>query len=159
LRIYRIILASIFGVLSLSQYAVAANLKVQLRDNRSGRPLGGKKACVLFSQDPATNNHGQRDALEYCHRTDVNGDVIVALSDDPSLQWTYISVLTNDFVPCFAIPHAFSTSDLMKVGAIAANTCGPANGSLTAQPGTIIIYGHQMNFWEVPKSIRGELPL
>jgi hypothetical protein len=155
MRTCKIVLACVFVLLGVSQYAVGANLKIQLLDSRSGRPLGRKKVCVVFNRNPAL---AQPDVPEVCNRTDAKGGVTVALPDDPSLEWTHIRVMTNDFVACFAIPHAFSTAEVTKAGAVATNTCGPATSSLTTQPGTIILYGHQMNFWEVLKSMRKELP-
>jgi hypothetical protein len=152
----KIVLMAAFVLLALNQYAVGAGLKVQLLDSRNGRPLGRKKVCASFSRNPNTSVLAPPDAPEVCGRTDSNGSVNVPLPDDSTLQWTRVRMLTNDFVACFAT-HTFSTAELTKAGAIATNTCGPASSNLTPQAGTIILYGHQMTFWEVLRSMGREL--
>jgi hypothetical protein len=98
----------------------------------------------------------QPDVPEVCHRTDSEGTITVDLPTDPAMEWMYVNVTTNDFVPCFG-SHKFSTANLTTTGRIEANTCGPAGNNLALRPGTIILYGHQMSFREVLKSMGQEL--
>lgn len=138
------------------QYGLGADLKLLLLDSRTAKPLGRKSVCVSFSRNPKMTALDRPDIPEVCKRTDSTGSTTFALPDD-SAEWTYVRVLTNDFVPCFDIPLRFFTAELTKAGAIAPNTCGPADTNLTTEPGRLIFYGHQMTFRQVLKSMWHEV--
>jgi hypothetical protein len=144
-------LASITLVLLVgcAQHALGVDLKLLLLHSKTGRPVHGKKFCVSFSRGPDVANF-----QETCGRTDPQGTMIVALPKDSTDQWAHISSRTNDFLPCFA-HQPFATTELAKTGVIAPNTCGPERNDLKLQPGMLVLYGHQMSFWE---AIKGEIP-
>jgi hypothetical protein len=156
-RLYRIFLAVIFMLLGLSQFALGTDLKLLLVDSRTGRPLNRKKVCVLFSRKPNRTPRDRPEVPEVCGRTDHQGSMKVALPGDPTMQWTHVSLYTNDLVSCFPIPHAFSVADLMTTGIVAANSCGTATNIPSVGPGILVLFAHQMTFGEVVKSMLKEL--
>lgn len=143
-------LAIVLMLLGFAERAVGADLKLLLLHSKTGRPVRGKKLCVSFRLNPEV-----RDSPEICSRTDSQGTMIVALPDESMEQWAYIGSLTNDFVPCFRQP--FAITDLARTGVIAPNTCGPDRNDLTPNPGMLVLYGHQMSFWEFLKSMKDEI--
>jgi hypothetical protein len=151
MRACRIALITVFVLLGFAGHAVGANLKLLLLHSKTGLPVRGKKLCISFRQNPNV-----QDTPEICGRTDSQGTMIVALPDESLEQWAYVGSSTNDFVPCFRQP--FATMDLARTGVIAPNTCGPERNDFTPNPGMLVLYGHQMSFWEVLKSMKGELP-
>ena len=91
-----------------------------------------------------------------CHSTDAAGNFIVTLPQ-PSPDWAYINVQTNDLLPCFSPGHAFSVAEIANVGALAPNTCGVAATTPHAQAGALAAFAHQMTFTEVLKAMWKEL--
>jgi hypothetical protein len=150
MRPYRLAVITVLMLLGLAEHAVGADLKLLLLHSKTGLPVRGKKLCVSFRRNPNV-----QDTPEICGRTDSKGAMIVALPDESLEQWAYIGSATNDFVPCFHQP--FATTDLARTGIIAPNTCGPERKDITPNPGSLVLYGHQMSFWEVLKSMKGEL--
>jgi len=156
-RLYRIFLAAIFLLFGLSQFALGADLKLLVVDSKTGRPLHRKKVCVLFSGKPNRTALDRPEVPEVCGRTDHQGSMKVGLPSDPTMQWAHVSLHTNDLVPCFTIPHAFSVADLMTIGSVAANSCGTVTNMPRVEPGVFVLFAHQMTFREVLKSMGKEL--
>jgi hypothetical protein len=142
---------TVFMFLGFAEHAVGADLKLLLLHSKTGLPVRGKKLCVSFRRNPNV-----QDTAEICGRTNSQGTMIVPLPDESLEQWAYIGSATNDFVPCFR--QQFAITDLARTGVIAPNTCGPERNDLKPNPGSLVLYGHQMSFWEVFKSMKGELP-
>lgn len=133
--------------------AIASDLNVQLLDGNTGRPLKRKKVCISFTPAPRANG---LDSPSVCSRTDANGSADIKLPV-PEPQTIQLAVLTNDLLPCFAIPNAFSVSDLMAKGEVAKNTCAGNAHEPTARTGSLTACAHQMTFLEVLKSMWHEL--
>lgn len=150
--LYKTILLVIVLV-ALSQCAAAAELKIALADSKTGRPLRGKLLCVSFNPDPKGTGIDKPDV---CDSTDRKGAMSVALPS-PVPRFVHVSVLTNNLLPCFAIPHAFYIADLIVKGGIAANSCGSLTKNLDPEPGRLLLFAHQMTFAEVLKSMWKEL--
>ena len=108
---------------------------------------------MSYSPDPRANGV---DEPNVCGKTDEMGGMTVALPN-PVPQTIHVAVLTNDLLPCFAIPNAFSVAELMAKGGAASNTCGIARANPAAERGRLIFFAHQMTFSEVLRSMLQEL--
>jgi hypothetical protein len=157
--------SAVFVLFGFAQFALSTDLRVVVLSNKNGRPQHRKKVCVDFSANPKLTAL-LRPEVEVCRRTDAQGSATIPVPGDPQLQWLYVRILTNDFVECFIEPSfidpgRFSTPGILKFGAVAPNTCGPNTvknpANVMPQPGSLVLYGHQMSLREVLNSIRGEL--
>ena len=73
------------------------------------------------------------------------------------LEVIHISVLTNNLLPCFAIPHAFSVAQIAETGIVVPNTCTAMSITRPPEQGVIALFAHQMTFWETVKDAWREL--
>lgn len=141
------------ALLAFSHCVTASNLKVTLADSKTGRPLRGKRICVSFNPEARGNGI---DKPNVCEATDANGTISISLPN-PAPQLVHVAVLTNNLLPCFAIPHAFLVADLIAKGGIAANSCKAATKNPGPEPGRLLLFAHQMTFKEVLKNMWEEL--
>ena len=132
---------------------MASDLKVTLLDGKTSHPLHRKMVCISFNPDPRGNGI---DKPNVCGTTDVSGSIAVELPR-PEPQLLHLAVLTNDLLPCFAIPHAFTVSTVMAKGEVARDTCAAGTPGVSANAGQLIAFAHQMTFLEVLKSMWREL--
>lgn len=148
-----IVSAAFAALLLLTQPVHAEDVKLRLLDSNTGHPLHRKAVCVSFT--PAINATGV-DKPNVCGKTDASGKFTVTL---PATQPTYlhVSVLTNDLIPCFAIPHAIPVSDILDTGVVIADTRGPERIKPRPERGMIVAFAHQLTFGEVLKSMWNEL--
>lgn len=151
MRLSRIMV--IFLLLGLPTATLAQNLKVVLIETKTGRPLRGKGVCVSFSANIVATGI---DRPNVCHETDSKGSVTLVMPQArPDV--IHISVLTAYLMPCFAIPHAFSVSQITATGIVVPNKCAAMDVSRTPEQGVIALFAHQMTFWEQVKSEWREL--
>ena len=145
----RAFLIGAITLMVLTTRAIASDLTVMIIDSKSARPLHHKKVCLLFSE-------GSQADVRYdettCGRSNDRGVVIVPAPKFPK-TFLHVSVATNDLLPCFAVPDGFPVADVISRGVILANTCGTAKQQPNPMQGQIVIYAHQMTFWEVLKAM------
>jgi len=142
--------------LMLVGHCAAAQLKVLVLDSKTGEPLGGKAVCVSLSASPKMTALDKSDMGPVCHRTNPNGIMDITLPD-PSPEWAYVTLHTNDLLSCFAPGHATSIVELAKTGVTAPNTCGIAATMPASQAGELVVFAHQMTFSEVLKAMWKEV--
>ncbi|MGA2902699.1 MAG: hypothetical protein ABSD98_02630 [Candidatus Korobacteraceae bacterium] len=152
MRFCRGISAGLVLLIGVGQISYAADLKIVLLDSKSGHPLRWKLVCVSFPVDNSANPIvvGQPRG---CRRTDSLGAAEFTLPD-PAPDKVDVALGTNGLIECFA-PQTFPVADAMKAGVVANNTCGDASTDLT-EPGEVVVFGHQKNFWEVLRSLDDE---
>ena len=151
MRLSRI--AAIFLLLGLPVAVPAQNLRVVLIETKTGRPLRGKGVCVSFSP----NMHATGiDRPNVCDDTNSRGSMAIVVPQ-PRLEVIHISVLTNNLLPCFAIPHAFSVAKIAETGIVVPNKCAAMSITRTPEQGVIALFAHQMTFSEKIKDAWREL--
>ena len=142
--------------LVLMGQCAAAQLKVLVLDSKTGKPLGRKDVCVSLSTSPNMTALDHPEFGPICHKTDSEGSASITLPEG-SHAWAYVTLRTNDLLPCFAPGHAFSVAELATMGIITPNTCGTASTNPLIQAGELVLFAHQMTFSEVLKAMGKEL--
>ena len=154
MRVFKLIFVT--AMLLIAGHVAAgetSNLKVVLLDSKTGKPLHSKTVCVSFNPSPRGNGV---DKPNVCGTTDGSGAMNVSVPTPVPLL-LHVAVLTNDLLPCFPIPHAYSVADVLSNGAVAPNTCGTGTKNPALEPNHLFLFSHQMTIWEVLKSMWHEI--
>ncbi len=118
-----------------------ASITIRLVDGRNGRPMGGNRLLVFFSD--SQDLRGNRKSSPFVTGKDGIAEVRLDL-----LHAKWIQVFSDWNHVCSDSPNqiAFSFESIRREGVVAPNTCGKTRAQI--QAGTLTIYARPETFLE-----------